>query len=164
MGQGRIPWYSPKYYPSKKKKTHRKRVTCELHDSYFRLVTIKHAIPKIEWAMELLYNSVKTGSQLVWRPVGENMLEWEHVPKRLGPQAPGWAAQETRTTQGDVRRGWGGQSPTPSHTQPFQIKWVVYFSKNCVARLYCVVVIILHAYVDVYILCVCIVKHGHGYC
>ena len=26
----------------------RKRVTCELHDSYFRLMTIKHAIPKIE--------------------------------------------------------------------------------------------------------------------
>ena len=23
----------------------------------------KHAIPKIEWAIELLYNSVKTGSQ-----------------------------------------------------------------------------------------------------
>ena len=31
---------------------HRKRVTCELHDSYFRLMTIKHAIPKIEWAIE----------------------------------------------------------------------------------------------------------------
>ena len=45
-------------------------------------MTIKHAIPRtrevthpygqlwgdIEWAIELLYNSVKTGSQLVWRP------------------------------------------------------------------------------------------------
>ena len=47
---------------------HRKRVTCELHDSYFRLMTIKHAIPKIEWAIELLYNSVETGSQLSWGP------------------------------------------------------------------------------------------------
>ena len=27
-------------------------------------MTIKHAIPKIEWAIELLYNSVKTGDQL----------------------------------------------------------------------------------------------------
>ena len=27
---------------------HRKRVTCELHDSYFCLMTIQHAIPKIE--------------------------------------------------------------------------------------------------------------------
>ena len=25
---------------------HRKRVTCELHDIYFRSMTIKHAIPK----------------------------------------------------------------------------------------------------------------------
>ena len=30
---------------------HRKRVTCELHDSYFRLMTIKHAISKIEWTL-----------------------------------------------------------------------------------------------------------------
>ena len=51
---------------------HRKRVTCELHDSYFHSMTIKHAIPStaevtypdgqlwgdIEWAIELLYNSV----------------------------------------------------------------------------------------------------------
>ena len=58
---------------------HWKRATCELHDSYFRLMTIKHAIPRtaevthldgqswgyIEWVIELLYNSVKTGSQLV---------------------------------------------------------------------------------------------------
>ena len=61
---------------------HQKRVTCELHDSYFRLMTVKHAIPRtvevthpdgqlwgdIEWEIELLYNSVNTGSQLVWRP------------------------------------------------------------------------------------------------
>ena len=60
---------------------HWKRVTCALHDSYFRSMTIKHAIPRtaevthpngqlwgdIEQAIELLYNSVKTGSQLVWR-------------------------------------------------------------------------------------------------
>ena len=44
---------------------HRKKVTCELHDGYFRLMTIKHAIPNIEWAIELLYNLVKTGSQWV---------------------------------------------------------------------------------------------------
>ena len=29
---------------------HRKRVTFELHDSYFRLMTIKHSISKIQWA------------------------------------------------------------------------------------------------------------------
>ena len=31
---------------------HRKRVTCELHDSYFHLMTIKHSISKIEWPIE----------------------------------------------------------------------------------------------------------------
>ena len=65
----KIPWYTHRLM-------HQKRVTCELHDSYFRLMTIKHAIPQtaevthsdgqsggdIEWAIELLYNSVKTGS------------------------------------------------------------------------------------------------------
>ena len=54
----KIPWYTHRLM-------HRKRVTSELHDSYFRLMTIKHAIPKIEWAIELLYNSVKAGSQRV---------------------------------------------------------------------------------------------------
>ena len=52
----KIPWYTHRLM-------HRKRVTCELHDSYFPLMTIKHAIPKIEWEIELLYNSVETGSQ-----------------------------------------------------------------------------------------------------
>ena len=36
-----FPWYTHRLM-------HRKRVTCELHDSYFRLMTIKHAISKIE--------------------------------------------------------------------------------------------------------------------
>ena len=78
MGQGKVPCYSHRLM-------HRKRVACELHDSYFRLMTIKHAIPvthsdgqlweDIEWAIELLYNSVKTGSQFVLetRPVGDKM-------------------------------------------------------------------------------------------
>ena len=37
----KIPWYTHTLM-------HRKRVTSELHDSYFRLMTIKHAIPKTE--------------------------------------------------------------------------------------------------------------------
>ena len=75
----KIPQYSHRLM-------HRKRVTSELHDSYFHAMTIKHAIPKtaemthsdgqlwgdIEWAIELLYNSVRQevsffGDQLVWR-------------------------------------------------------------------------------------------------
>ena len=60
----KIPWYTHRLM-------HWKRVTCELHDSYFRLMTIKHAIPKIEWAIELLYNSEDrksgVGDQMSWR-------------------------------------------------------------------------------------------------
>ncbi len=68
---------------------HRKRVTCELYDSYFCLMTIKHAIPKIEWAIELLYNSVKTGSQLVgdqmsWR---QDVVE-KTATRQKGPLGP----------------------------------------------------------------------------
>ena len=39
----KFPWYTHRLMP-------RKRVTSELHDSYFRLMTIKHSISKIEWA------------------------------------------------------------------------------------------------------------------
>ena len=138
MGQGKIPWYTHRLM-------HRKIVTCELHDSYFCLMTIKHVIPRtaemthpggqswgdIVWAIELLYNSVKTGSQLVGdqisletRPVGEKMLEWEHVPERLGPQAPGWAAQENDTRR--CPEGLGRSicfslcSVPLTHTNPFK--------------------------------------------
>ena len=85
---------------------HQKRVTWELHDSYFRLITIKHAIPKtvevthsddqlwgdIEWAVELLYNSVKTGSQLVWRP--------DQLETRCG-------RENQHPAEGDPKEFWG---------------------------------------------------------
>ena len=45
----KFPWYTHRLM-------HRKRVICELHDSYFRLMTIKHAISKIEWAIEWALN------------------------------------------------------------------------------------------------------------
>ena len=45
MGHGNSPWYTHTLM-------HRKRVTSELRDSYFRLMTIKHAIPNIEWVIE----------------------------------------------------------------------------------------------------------------
>ena len=45
MGRGKkFPWYTHRLM-------HRKRVTCELHDRYFHLMTIKHSISKIEWAL-----------------------------------------------------------------------------------------------------------------
>ena len=56
-------------------------------------MTIKHAIPNIEWAIELLYNSVKTGSQLVletrsWRQV---VVEKASTQQKLGHRASVWA-------------------------------------------------------------------------
>ena len=42
---------------------HRRRVTCELHDSYFRLMTIQHAIQKIEWATEWALKNYITRSR-----------------------------------------------------------------------------------------------------
>ena len=42
---------------------HRKRVTSELHDSYFRLMTIKHLISKIKWASNDYITQLSSTSQ-----------------------------------------------------------------------------------------------------
>ena len=125
-----------------------KRVTCELHDSYFRLMTIKHAISKIEWAIVLVYNSVKIGSQFefwraeIWR---QDVVEKASTQQEAGPRASGWATLENEkdTTLMAIRVGRSVcgsfiRSPTPSHTQHFQIKWEVYFSERlCRSSLLC---------------------------
>ena len=115
-------WYKVKFpwYPHRL--MHRKRVTCELHDRYFHLMTSKHAIPKIEWAIELLYNSVRTRSQWVreqrsWRKdVVEKTTTRQKAllvpPIEFGDQLVrrcrnenmsqrGWAIQEN---ENDIRR------------------------------------------------------------
>ena len=63
-------------------------MTSELHDSYFRLMTIKHAISKIEWAIEWALNYYIT--QLSSSPsascsrVGERCSKESHTrPKGL---------------------------------------------------------------------------------
>ena len=57
MGRGKkFPWYTHRLM-------HQKRVTCELHDSYFRLMTIQYAIPKIELATEWTLNYYITQSR-----------------------------------------------------------------------------------------------------
>ncbi len=55
--------------------THRKRVTSELHDSYFRLMTIKHAISKIEWALEWTLNYYITQSRQTCSRVGDGVID-----------------------------------------------------------------------------------------
>ena len=59
MGLGKILRYSNRLM-------HRKRVTCELHDSYFRLMMIKLAIPKILSGQWNYY--ITQWKQEVWRP------------------------------------------------------------------------------------------------
>ena len=108
---------------------------------------------------ELLYNSVhRKFNQLGIRQVGEKMLEWEHVPERLGPQGPGWAAQEN----GKETRLWPrvgvnmlqfcSISNSLSHTTLSNKVGGIFFM-NCGAPLYCVVVM-MHGYIWV-----CIVDH-----
>ena len=154
----KIPRYSHKLM-------RRKRLTCELHDSYFRSMMIKtrHSkdggsgiflwlfMEEIEWAMN--YNitqcpgnstSLETREMEKWCS-RENSTQQRARPPGLRLSCPG---ELERNADGHKN---GGQyvavfvrSSTPSHTQPFQIKWEVYFSKKCVARLYCCVV--MHAY------------------
>ena len=53
---------------------HRKRVTSELHDSYFRLMTIQHSISKIEWASNDYIIQLSSTSQLA---VGSGRGSWQ---------------------------------------------------------------------------------------
>ena len=136
MGQGKILGYSHRLM-------HRKRVTCELHDSYFRLMTIKHAIPRtaevthsdgqlwgdIEWAIELFYNSVRTGSQSVWRSDElETRCGRENSTQRRGPlglrlSSPGERERHTAMSgvAGEVNMlQFCSVSNSLSHTNPFK--------------------------------------------
>ena len=49
----------------------RKRVTCELHDSYFRLMTIKHSISKIQraivWALNYYLTQLSSSPRSSWQ-------------------------------------------------------------------------------------------------
>ena len=117
-------WERVKIPRSTHRLMHRKRVTCELHDSYFHLMTIKHAIPRtaevthsdgqlwgdIEWAIEQLYNSVKTGSQLVFgdQSVGDKMPKRKPAPSRVGPGPPVEQHQHQRERNTDGHKS-GGQ-------------------------------------------------------
>ena len=60
--QKKFPWYTHRLM-------HSKRVTYELHDSYFHLMTIKHSISKIEWASNDYIIQLSSTSQLNWVPV-----------------------------------------------------------------------------------------------
>ena len=64
---------------------HWKRVTSELHDSYFHLMTIKHSISKIEWASNEYITQLSSTSQLSCRQLEMRCDRESHTrPKGLG--------------------------------------------------------------------------------
>ena len=80
---------------------HQKRVTSEMHDSYFRLRTIKHSISKIEWASNDYITQLSSTSQLNWVP----------VPVEFDAQGAQWSCQKS-SRQLETRCG------RESHTRP----------------------------------------------
>ena len=65
----KFPWYTHRLM-------HRKRVTCELHDSYFRSMTITQAIPKIA---EVTHPDRQISEEIAeaWRRVHISAWEFE---------------------------------------------------------------------------------------
>ena len=115
---------------------HRKRVTSELHDSYFRLMTIKHPISKIQWAIVWALNYYLTqlslGCQSSCQPTTrqlETRCGWESHTRSRGPwKSPDGvdpSIRRTRKTQRDGHNSgvkiWSlcSVSSTLSHANPW---------------------------------------------
>ena len=96
---------------------HRKRVTSELHDSYFRLMTIKHSISKIQWvivwALSYYLTQLSLGCQSSCQQ-NSRVLETRcgreghtrprglsESPVGVDPKTSGWASKRIRKTQRD---------------------------------------------------------------
>ena len=150
---------------------HRKRATSELHDSYFFLMTIKHAIPKIEWAIEVFSNSEGDRKSVSWR---SDELETRcgresHHPAdgekmrtcftEAGPPSPRLSSLGEReghtATSGGAREvnmlQFCSVSNSLSHTQPFQWSERYIFLKKSS-------LVFIH-YVSMYSACICVYKH-----
>ena len=142
MGQGKMPWYSHRLM-------HRKRVTCELHDSYFRLMTIKHAIPKI-LSRRLNYYITRWRQEV--REFGDQTRWWQDAVEEACTQQSGTpslrlSSPGERERDADSHKSginilqFCSVSNSLSHAT-FQIKCDI-FLKNCVARLHCLAVFIV---------------------
>ena len=90
----------------------RKRVTSELHDSYFCLMTIKHSISKIEWTTNNYITQLSSTSQLNWVPVPvefdaqEASVVASRVPDSWGRDVVG-KATPTNGALGNPDGVWG---------------------------------------------------------
>ena len=87
---------------------HWKRVTFELHDSYFRLMTIKHSISKIQWAIVWALNSYLT--QLSSSPRSSCQEGSRQLETRCGreghtrPRVPSGTPMEWTPASGEQER------------------------------------------------------------
>ena len=127
---------------------HRKRVTSELHDSYFRLMTIKHPISKIQWvivwALNYYLTQLSLGCQSSCQQTSRQLeTRWgreSHTRPRGPSESPDGVdpnIKRTRKTQRDGHNSgvkiWSlcSVSSTLSHAnlkkpfQTLQIKWEV---------------------------------------
>ena len=96
--------------------------------------------------------------QLVRRCWNENISQGGQAPRPLVEQP-----RRTRTTQGNVRRGWGGlyvavfiRSPTPSHTQPFynKVRGIFFLKKSWLVFIIASICLLhVDVCIDAYLLC-----------
>ena len=122
--------------------------------SYFRLMTIKHAIPKI-LSGRLNYYITRWRQEVseFWRPnqlvIRYSRESQQSAPPGLRLSSPGERERHTAMSGGAgevnmLQSLFSLQLPLTHET--FQIKWEVYFFKEVFARLYLCVVMILHVY------------------
>ena len=185
LGQGKIPWYTHRLM-------HRKRVTCELHDNFsawwrsnipFQRLSGRWNYYITRWRQEVRELETRCGRESHHPAegalgdsrlrVGDQMSWWQDViekaSRKLSPQASGWASGERERHNADGHKSGGvnilqfcSVSNTLSHTQPFQIKWEVYFFKEVFTRhLFIASICILHVYVYscsiwLYNICICL--------
>ena len=110
---------------------------------------------------------IEFGDQTSWR----EDAGMRTYPREAGPPGPRLSSPEERERH-TAMPGGSGEVTVLQSLFSLQLPLTrnltnkmrgTYFSKEVFARLYYCVVMILHAHVDVYVLCVCIVNHGHGY-
>ena len=88
---------------------HRKRETSELYDSYFRLMTIKHSISKIQWAIVWALNYYLTQLSSSPRAVASRVPDSKKpdvvgkaTPDRGGPRKPRWSEPQHQENKKDT--------------------------------------------------------------
>ena len=163
---------------------HRKRVTSELHDSYFRLMTIKHSISKIERASNDYITELSSGSSWVRRARGSQLerrcgRESHTRPKGLSGALIELGSRGERERHNVAGHKFGVKilqlcsiSSSLSHANPKQpfrtlaIKWEVNIclkKSSCVCLPFCVVYycVWLIYCVSMYPAwtCICVYKH-----